>query len=426
MPDIKDSVGTGGTNRLHDVALLQVMLKVIKDAKGTAYLGGNYDGKVGPDTNGAILRFQKDQKLLPLPAGAAAPKAGPGGVPPAGAAAPGVAAEKAGLVAKGSATLKRLNELLPADYKDARVLENTNLVYLPGAEADAKANSTTILSKIDLDPTFRQKVAATVTQMYKDHGIVLSIPKSGWRRDFAWQLEMHLKGVGSHPGESNHQYGRGVDLGMNRLEWVAGDGTIAHTDYWLNADPDTDPKMSQHKRDALWTARNEIAYKAQGLSPTSRADDDVHVQAYDDAGVDYPVSLAKLLSLVGEAKWSALPNVHKYKTDFGLGGAYFWVGTATDNWQGKANVTASDLVTALKAFGKDLAKLPVFKEFQYVKNALKAAAVAAAKGAAKGPVVVDSKGIKVSDIVATDVAAVKLRLKADWVAADLNWQKWVK
>ena len=77
MPDIKDSVGQGETNNLHDVALVQVMLRVIKDAKGAAYLGGNYDGKFAPNTKDAIIRFQQDQKLIAPPA----PKAGPGGAP---------------------------------------------------------------------------------------------------------------------------------------------------------------------------------------------------------------------------------------------------------------------------------------------------------------------------------------------------------
>lgn len=39
MPDIKDSVGEGGSNQVHDVALLQAMLRVVKDAKNAPYLG---------------------------------------------------------------------------------------------------------------------------------------------------------------------------------------------------------------------------------------------------------------------------------------------------------------------------------------------------------------------------------------------------
>ena len=63
MPDIKDSVGEGGRNLAHDVALVQAMLRVVKNAKGTPYLGGNYDGVYGPQTKAAITSFQTENKL---------------------------------------------------------------------------------------------------------------------------------------------------------------------------------------------------------------------------------------------------------------------------------------------------------------------------------------------------------------------------
>jgi hypothetical protein len=33
MPDIKDSVGEGGTNNTHDVAMVQLMLRLVKNAQ---------------------------------------------------------------------------------------------------------------------------------------------------------------------------------------------------------------------------------------------------------------------------------------------------------------------------------------------------------------------------------------------------------
>jgi peptidoglycan hydrolase-like protein with peptidoglycan-binding domain len=97
MPDIKDSVGESGTNNTHDVAIVQVMLRVIKDAKGVAYLGSNYDGKYGPSTKDAIIRFQQDQKLVALPVQpAAAPKVAPGAPPAVGTPAPGAVSQSAG------------------------------------------------------------------------------------------------------------------------------------------------------------------------------------------------------------------------------------------------------------------------------------------------------------------------------------------
>jgi len=77
MADITDSVGEGGTNKVHDVALVQAMLSVIKDAKGNPYLD-DYDGKYGHGTKGAIVKFQTDQGVLKPPAKPAA-----GAPPPA-------------------------------------------------------------------------------------------------------------------------------------------------------------------------------------------------------------------------------------------------------------------------------------------------------------------------------------------------------
>ena len=209
---------------------------------------------------------------------------------------------------------------------------------------------------------------------------------------------------------------------------MAGDGTVCKVDYWLNPWLGKGPSMPQAKRDQLWKARNQIAYTKLGLSPTSRKGDDVHVQNYNDNLVDYPRSLAKLLTQVGGGKWEAAG--WRYKTDFGLGGALFKVGTALEIWQGKAAVTAADLVTAIKAAGQDLSKLPVFKDFQYVKDMLKAAAKAAKPAPGKAPVppkappIIDGKAMKVTDIKATDIAAVQKLLKSDWEKADLNWKKW--
>ena len=44
MPEIRDSVGAGGTNAPHDVAMVQLMLRLVKNAKNAAYLGVDYTG----------------------------------------------------------------------------------------------------------------------------------------------------------------------------------------------------------------------------------------------------------------------------------------------------------------------------------------------------------------------------------------------
>ena len=66
MSDIQDSVGEGAAkNNVHDLALVQAMLKVIKNATGQPYLSSNYDGVYGKDTKTAITKFQQDHKIIP-------------------------------------------------------------------------------------------------------------------------------------------------------------------------------------------------------------------------------------------------------------------------------------------------------------------------------------------------------------------------
>jgi hypothetical protein len=424
VADLKGDVGEGADNKAHDVGLVQLMLRVVKDAKNQPYLATDFNFIYGAATKDAIVRFQQDSKLVPIPD---AKK--DAGAPPAPAVVT-AAMEKAGLVGKNSLTFKKLNQLLPAKYADVVIMEDAKLIYVPAAEANAKGEAATIGSKAELDASFRSKLSNLVTQMYAAHKIALSIPKSGWRRDFAWQYMLKLKGTGAAPGESNHQYGQAADIGMNGLQWVSGDGNFQSVDYWLNPVSASGLKMPQSKRDALWDARNAIAYKSLGLYPTSKAGDDVHVQGYSDASVDYPRSLATLLNLGGKVRWKALPH-HEYGTDYGLGGLYFNVGSATELWRNQGKVTAADLVTAIKAAGKDLAKLPVFKDFDYVKNAVKAqAAPAAVKlpplpvAKVPGAALVDGKSIKMTDIKQTDIDAIRKVLKQDWASADTNWQKW--
>lgn len=46
MSSISDSVGADGKNEIQDVALVQAMLKLIKNSKGTPYFSDPYTNKV--------------------------------------------------------------------------------------------------------------------------------------------------------------------------------------------------------------------------------------------------------------------------------------------------------------------------------------------------------------------------------------------
>src|SRR4051812_31845398 len=116
MVDITNSVGDGGTNAKHDVALIQLMLRVIHSAKGQPYLLANYTGTLDASINHALAAFQKDQSIATaLPPGKAAP------------ALPAAKAEKSGFVQPGSVTFAKLNAALPAKYADMRIIANPPL-----------------------------------------------------------------------------------------------------------------------------------------------------------------------------------------------------------------------------------------------------------------------------------------------------------
>jgi len=397
MADITDSVGEGGTNKVHDVALVQAMLSVIKDAKGNAYLD-DYDGKYGNHTKGAIVKFQTDQGLLKPPA---KPAAGA----PAPAAAPGPA-EKEGLVAKGSDTLAKLVAAIPADFKEMRIIENTSTVYFPGTEADSKASAAAINGTQDLETQFRGKVATLVTKMFETHKIVLSVTDSGGHRSFEDQFQIFVKKATTKagPGESNHNFGRAVDIGFNGLQWLRG-GTIVKDDWWVNKlTKDGKDKVGNKRAAELWKARDAIAIPL-GLFNTILPGDDIHLQSFDD-NLPNDKALVDLMNRVGKLSWEAEHgSPRRYFCDLGFGGKKYMVGKATEIWNLKGTVTKANL-----AEGKT--------------EALKAAALKAPpppKGAPPAKAVVP---VKETDIKDEELKKMKQSLKDDFLAAEKEWLQW--
>jgi hypothetical protein len=353
MPTITGSVGEGATNKTHDVALVQVMLRIVKNAKSVAYFGGNYDGAYTAATKDAIVAFQKDNATV-IQAG----KAGK---------------EKEGVVDVAGTTLLTLAAAIPATHKELRVVPNTNTVYLEGAQADATASADAIRTDLEFEATFRTRLATLVDTMFAQHRIVLWITPTGRRRTFAQQAAE----VNTHagPGESNHNFGRASDIGFRGFRWVQTDTTVKKDADWLNALEAT----SAAKANALWDARDAIA----ATLPLYRLQfERVHLQLFDQSTINNPRSLVKLLNTVGKAKWDV-----GYKSDFGLGGALYAVGTAKQVWAGNATVSKADLAQALSAK--------------------------------------TGKVVKEADIKAEQIAETKTALKADFEAADTNWAKWI-
>ena len=315
MPNITASVGDGATNKTHDVALVQAMLRIVKNAKGVSYLTGSYDGSYGAGTKDAVVAFQKDHAKV-IQAGQ-----------------PGK--EKEGVVAVGGATLATLAAALPATHKELRIIPNTKTVYLEAAGGDAVTSAAAIRNDGEFEATFRTRLASLVDSMYAEHRIVLWITPTGRRRTFAQQAAETKTNAG--PGESNHNFGRASDIGFRGFRWIQGDGGIKKDADWLNALEGASPA----KANAFWDARDALAAKL----PLYRLQfERVHLQLYDQATISNPRSLAKLLNTVGKAKWDT-----GYKSDLGYGGALFHVGTAKQIWAGNATVSKADLAKALSA-----------------------------------------------------------------------------
>jgi hypothetical protein len=197
------------------------------------------------------------------------------------------------------------------------------------------------------------------------------VTDSGWRRSFAEQAALNPKSTKAGPGESNHNFGRAVDLGFSDLRWVQGNGTIRTDNDWLMGLA----AVSAVKANAFWDARDAIALKPPiGLFRLQF--ERIHLQSFDDATVSMTKSLAALLTAVGTMKWE-----RRYKCDLGGGGALFSVGDAKQIWAGNATVSKAEIAAA--------------------------------------------KGVKASTITAKDVADTKKALKADFEAAETNWKKWV-
>lgn len=396
MVSIDGSVGEGGTNAKHDVAIVQLMLHLIKNAKGAPYYGAAYSGKYDTGTKDALAAFQKDQKIPIIPAKGVA-KAGD---------------EKSALASPAGSTFAKLSAALPAGYVDMRAIPNTTTVYLPAVSTDATASSAEVLAKADLDPAFRAKIADVITAMQQRYKVALAVVGPGWRRDFATQAAQTATGAG--PGESNHNFGRAVDLGFKNFRLIDGSGKIVKEGGWLGS-----PTLGGVKSEQLWVARDVVAVKERGLFLTNFGGERVHLQNFSDASVNNRAALAKLLTTVGAMKWS-----HKiqYETDLGLGAKSVDAGTAKQIWSGSAPITKASIATAAAATDlATLAKNPLFGKFEVVQKLAKTTAAAKT-----GPAPAAAKAkLDAKDITAADVKLVQTALKGEFEKADANWKKWV-
>ena len=92
MPNITNTVGHEGKNLVHDVAMVQFMLKVLKTSLRAPYFNSSYTNRFGADTVASITSFQRENGL----AATTPPGTGGGG------------GAKPGIVEPGGATWQKL------------------------------------------------------------------------------------------------------------------------------------------------------------------------------------------------------------------------------------------------------------------------------------------------------------------------------
>jgi hypothetical protein len=232
---------------------------------------------------------------------------------------------------------------------------------------------------------------------------VLWLTGSGGHRSFEEQFQIFVKNktTKAGPGESNHNFGRAVDIGFNKLQWLKGGGTIVkNEDWWLNKlTNDGKDKVGNAKAQEFWKARDAIAIPL-GLWNSILDGDDDHLQSFDDH-LPNDRALVDLMNRVGALKWEAEHNTpRRYLCDLGFGGKMYNVGKATDIWNLTATVTK-----AMIAEGRT--------------EVLKAAALAKGPAAVKAVV-----PVKERDVKDEDVKNMRKSLKDDFLSAEKEWLKW--
>jgi hypothetical protein len=334
VQSLTGSVGQGGTNRRHDVALVEVLLNLARrpatlDLTRARYLG-NTDGVADAALVAAIRRFQDDQTLLAR-ARNGAPRL-----------QPTAAANASGVITAGDASWTSLVAAVPAEYGALRVLDGSKIVYVADPIARRTANVQRAAA-LSFAPVFAGRVRDLIQRIHARHGIAISVNVDGDRRTFQKQYELATDGRGTTnagPGESNHNYGQAVDLGFAGLRWFRADASLVTNETsWLHR---LDPgQRGTGEATIFWDMlRSEGGRIGLHRGPIG---DRPHLQAWNDQTVSMGTRLAVLLTLAGQMRWQRGARINKvrhYECDLGYGGKFFDVGSAAQIWARQSTITA--------------------------------------------------------------------------------------
>jgi hypothetical protein len=396
MQALSGTVGEGGRNARHDSALVQAILASTKrpanlDVRTPPYLT-NIDGDCGDNTKKAIRQFQYDRVFLDSTGTTS--QAVPGATP--------------GLVTMGDVTWKAMLAAVPNDRADLRVLQTSKVVYVAAPQAQHTGNTGRV-AQLTFAPTFRPLVIAVLDRIFQQYRISICVCPEGDRRDFQTQYDL-LTAVDRNgrprnvtragPGESNHNFGQAADFGFTGLRWLRKDGVIVEDETaWL------------HKLDPAQTALGEALIFWNMLRAEGRTVgmfrgpelDRPHLQAWSDVGIDMAERLAALLTQHGAMRWRG--RGQRYQCDLGLRGDFYDVGSAAEIWTQQARLS---LATLMQAKGAQAARAAPSRP------ALTPARGTTGQITAARPAVVTQ----------ADVRAMQAALRADFDAADTNWEDW--
>ena len=147
MPILTGSVGKGGNNQIHDVAVVQGALATVIGANRRPIWQGAVDGRKGKPVEDAIAAFQAANRMPPT-----------------------------GRLNQSGAEINRLEQALPPGHKAMRALRGTAILWRLGAGAPTRQNTAQkIKTEAPLSDEDRKALADIVERIRRSSGLDLDI-----------------------------------------------------------------------------------------------------------------------------------------------------------------------------------------------------------------------------------------------------------